>query len=213
VITSSSASQLRDVLAALAGLVLGGAVEPQAGELPALAVGLGRGGTGPLLGGLHEALLAALGEQVAQAGALFLGLVADDHRAVAPAPELLAPPVQAPGLAGDLRVDVVHEAGELPGVSGLEEEVAVIAQVDETADDHPVALLGLGEGADDDGVEVAAGEQEEAPVDGAAGDLDEGIGRDVAGIACRGLRAMRCKTEVEPCVLQEPAGHLKRRLG
>ena len=60
-------AQLRHVLAASAGLVLGGAVEPETGELPALRVGFGRGGSRPLLGGLDEAFLAPLGQQTTAA--------------------------------------------------------------------------------------------------------------------------------------------------
>ena len=59
----------------------------------------------------------------------------------------------------------------------------MVGEVDEAADGHFVALLSLGQGADDDGVEVAAGAQEEAAVDDSASDFDEGIGRDEAEIA------------------------------
>jgi hypothetical protein len=81
--------------------------------------------------------------------------------------------VETADLAGDLGVEVAHEGGELLGGFGDEEQVTVVGEVDEGADLHGVALLGTGEGADEDGVELGGGTQEEAALDDAAGDLYE----------------------------------------
>ncbi|MDH3523877.1 MAG: hypothetical protein OES32_09850 [Acidobacteriota bacterium] len=70
------------------------------------------------------------------------------------------------------RVDVAHEAGELLDALGSQQQVGVIAEVDEAADSHAVALLEVGQGPLDDGLELRRGPQQEAPLDDAAGDLD-----------------------------------------
>ena len=49
----------------------------------------------------------------------------------------------------------------------------MVAEVDEAADSHAVALLEVGQGPLDDGLELRRGPQQEAPLDDAAGDLDQ----------------------------------------
>jgi len=56
---------------------------------------------------------------------------------------------------------------------GSQQEVGVVAEVDEAADSHAVALLEVGQGPLDDGLELRRGPQQEAPLDDAAGDLDQ----------------------------------------
>ena len=158
---------------ALPGAVLRGAVDPDPLERLSGEQGSRGAGAGPVFGRGDEAFLAALLEQVAQACDLRFALVTGDDVGVAAAPELLPPVVPPTSLAGDLRVDVAHEVGELLDVLGSQQDVGVVREVDEAADLHVVALLEAGEGADDDGVELGRWAQEEAPLDDAAGDLYE----------------------------------------
>jgi hypothetical protein len=58
-------------------------------------------------------------------------------------------------------------------VVGLEEQVAVVGEVDEGTDLHCVALLGVGERAEDDGLELGCGGEEKPALDDAAGDFDQ----------------------------------------
>ena len=160
-------------LAEFAGTKLLGPIDPDA--LKARSRKQGRGGAcaWPMPGRGDEAFFAALFEQISQTSDLGFGLVAGDDVGVAAAPDLLLPAVEASDLSGDLGIDVAHETGELLDASGPEEEMAVVRQVDQTADPHVVALLEASQSPDDDRVEPWTWPQEESPMDHPAGDLDQ----------------------------------------
>ena len=65
-------------------------------------------------------------------------LVGNDDRLEAPAPELLAPAHEAAGLPGEIRVEVVHEVGELLGVDDGHEKVVVVGEKDGGVDREPL---------------------------------------------------------------------------
>ena len=76
-----------DLLSVLSRPVLGGAVVPGAGDGAVAQLCMDGGGSGPVLGLGDQAFLAALGEEIAQARDLRLGLEADGDGSVAAAPE------------------------------------------------------------------------------------------------------------------------------
>ena len=78
-------------------------------------------------------------------------------------------------LAGDLRVDVAHEGGQLLDALGPEQEVAVVGEVDEVADPHAVALLEPGQDADHQVAETGAGPEQEAALNDPAGHLHQAV--------------------------------------
>ena len=114
-------------------------------------------------------------------GDLRFGLEADRDGPIAAAPELLPPAVQAPGLAGDVGVEVVHEGGELQGAGGAKQKMTVVGEEDEDADTDVIALGGPGQDAVDALVELAGWAKQHPAVECAAGDLDERtVGGEVA---------------------------------
>jgi hypothetical protein len=125
----------------------------------------------PLRGALHKALFGTVSEDVLEAFPLGSLLVADHDRSISPAPELLPPSDETPGFASQVGVD----RGELGGVIDEEEKVVMISQAYRGDDANGVALLGSAEDAEKDLVELRARPEEEATVDGAGGDFDEGL--------------------------------------
>ena len=81
---------------------------------------------GQCFGEATSPFLAALGQEVAEPSDLRCGFVGHMDVDVAPAEDLLFPVVEPSDFAGDLGVDVAHEVGELPGVFGIEQHVAMI---------------------------------------------------------------------------------------
>ena len=143
-------------------------------DLP-LRQGLDAVDAGPILRVLDEIFFDPVAEDVSQALDLRLLLLADQDRLVAPPEDLLPPAGDPADLAGDLRVEVTHEPGELPSVVDLQDEVEVIrGEEREGTDAHRVAALRPGEGPEDDRVQLRAGAEEEAAVERPAGDLDQG---------------------------------------
>jgi hypothetical protein len=127
----------------------------------------------PLLDLGHQVLLDPVREVVGQAvdlGGLF---VADHDGLVAARPDPVGPAGQVAHLTGQIAVEVPHEEGKLPGVADPEEEVKMRRQEAKAHDFNRIVDLGAPEGAEDDSVELLGRTQEEASLDGAAGDLDE----------------------------------------
>ena len=69
-----------------------------------------------------------------------------------------------------------HAVRHFPGVVGDQEEVEVTRKAGEGRDRRLVAALGSAEDTENQVVERWAGPEEEATLDGAAGDGDEGPG-------------------------------------
>ena len=116
-------------------------------------------------------------EDVDQAAHLPLFLVADENGLIAAREDLVPPAGRAGNLAGELRVEIAHEAGQALTVLDSKQEVKVVRGKEERADLDRVEALRSTEGPDDDLVEQRTGPQEESAVDRAAGDLVEGTPR------------------------------------
>ena len=161
-------------LSSVTGGVLLGAIEPVALEVFALDQSPRDVHSRPVLGTCDKAFFTAVREQVLQSLDLCSVLAADHDRLVSPRPELLGPAIEPAGFAGEVRVYVAHELGELAGVVDVEEKVVVRGGKHVSADADLVETLGPSQDADDDLVELPAGPKEETAVEGAAGDLDQG---------------------------------------
>jgi hypothetical protein len=104
-----------EVLAATAGEILPGAVEPPALQDLSLGQGLDAVDSRPVRGAFHQALFDPVAEDIPESRNLRLGLVADLDRLV-PAPEDLLPPAGEPAdLPRDLGVEVIHESAGVHG--------------------------------------------------------------------------------------------------
>jgi len=136
----------------------------------------------PVRDPFDQALLDPVRQGVAQPFDLGGVFVADHDGLVPSRPELLAPADEPPDLAGQVGVDVAHEARELEGVVDIQEEVKMGGGKHVVADADRVLPLGPAEDADDDVVERRAGSKEETAVEGPAGDLDEGRLRGCSGV-------------------------------
>ena len=101
-------------------------------------------------------------------------VLVDQDGLVAARPELVGPASQARELAGQVSVEVPHELGELLSILNPEEHVVVRGEEGESHDLHRVAVLGASENAEEDVVALLRRAQQKAPLDSAAGDLDEG---------------------------------------
>jgi hypothetical protein len=89
--------------------------------------------------------------------------------------------VETTDLAGEVGVDVAHEACELVGMVHVEQKVVVRGEEQIAAYADLVEALGSSEDAQDDLVELLAGAEEIAAVESAGSDLDQGtIVRDKA---------------------------------
>jgi hypothetical protein len=128
----------------------------------------------PLIHCFHQILFDPVAEHVPESPDLGGFFITHDDCLVAPRPDLVAPADEATDLAGQIRVDVAHEAAELVSVVDVQEEVEVVAGQDVTTNPSRVLPLGSAENANDDLVEYRARAQEEAAVDGAGGHLDQG---------------------------------------
>jgi hypothetical protein len=120
-------------------------------------------------------------------------LLADRDRLVPPTPELLAPADQPAGLAGHVRVEVTHEERELARRFNAQKEMKVVRSEGKGTDANAVELLRPAESAEDQLVELVAGGEEIAALDGPAGDLDEAapLGRYVAYASSHSERGRR----------------------
>ena len=124
----------------------------------------------------HQVLLDPVRQDVLQAldlGGLFVG---DDGHVVAVLEDRSPPAGQPVDLAGRLGLEVSHEAGDLFRVVDDQEEVEVRGEHRDGRDGHLVDPLGPSQDTQEEIVERGSGTQEVAPLDGAVGDGDEGLG-------------------------------------
>lgn len=98
----------------------------------------------------HQALLAAVREQVAEPTDLRLLFGAYGNRLVAALEQGPAPAMEAAGLFGEIRVDVAAEARELARILGRKERVPVIGEADEGVNVDVVERCGASKNADED---------------------------------------------------------------
>jgi hypothetical protein len=154
--------------------VLLGAIEPEAFEVSAVQHGSHRVDPGQIAELRDEVLFDAVGEHISQAVDLCSLLITDDDGLIAPGPNLLPPACEPADLAGQVGVEIAHKTAELSGVVYIEQQVEVGGEEGEGADPDRVALLGSSEHAKDELVELSAGPEQEAALEGSAGDLDQG---------------------------------------
>ena len=133
-----------EVLAAAAGEILLGAVEPPALERLSGGQRLDAVDSRPFLEAFHQVLFDAVAENIPESRDLRLGLVADQDRLIPPPEDLLPPAGEPADLAGELGVEVIHEAGELPGVVDLQDEVEMLWRVPGYVEFGASAHLGPG---------------------------------------------------------------------
>jgi hypothetical protein len=163
-----------DIFPATAGPVLLGAIEPSALQALPLRQRLDAVDARPVLETFDKALLAAVAEHVLEARGLGFGLRADQDGLIPPSKNLLPPAGEASDLPGELGVEVIHEARELPGVVHLQDQMEMIGGEGESADPHRVETLRPGDGSQDDRIEDRSRAKQEAAVERPAGHLDQG---------------------------------------
>jgi hypothetical protein len=115
-----------------------------------------------------------MAEQVPEAFDLGFLFVGDDGHLIAPLEDGPSPAGQAIDLPGQLGLEIPHEAGELLGVVGGQEQVVVAGHRGHSMNPHAMASLSPAEDAEEDVVETGSGAQEVASLEGAVGDGEEG---------------------------------------
>jgi hypothetical protein len=153
--------------------VLPGAVEPEPFESLLAKEGANGGDAWPVSQLLDKPFLTAMRQDVSKSldlGCLFL---ADGNGLIPTAPELLSPMDQPAGFAGQVGIEMAHKKRQIVGGLHLKEEMEVVARKGESTDTYGVELLRPAESAEDNLIELIAGGEEKAALDGPAGDLDE----------------------------------------
>ena len=128
----------------------------------------------PLLDTPHQALLDPMAQNVPEASHLHLLLVADHDRLIPATPHLLPPAGPAADLLGQVRGEVAHEVTELLRIVHPCQEVEVVRHEDIAHEIDRVKPLSASEDATNDVVELRGGHEQQTPLDGSAGHLDEG---------------------------------------
>lgn len=182
--------------------VLSRPIEPGATDGPSRQQGLGRARAGPIGRMSDEVLFAAVSQNVKQALDLRGRLVRDQNRLIAPAPELLPPLHLATDLAGEVRVEVVHEGGQPIRARDGEQQVEVVGEEAEGMDLDGVQAHRSGEHSADEVRDQRRGRQQESPLNGAARHLDQGTGRYETESSAHAKE----KTESPPLHLALPGG-------
>jgi hypothetical protein len=77
----------------------------------------------PILRPGHQAFLATLGEDIAEASHLSFLLLRDRDSAISALPELALPSMEGADLPGDVGIDKAHKDGQLLGVFHLNQEI------------------------------------------------------------------------------------------
>lgn len=157
-----------------AGGVLLGAVEPGAGERLAVHDLANAVEPRPLPETGHQVLFDPMAQDVLQSRNLRLLLAADQDRLVAPLPDLARPAGEPGHLPRQIRVEVAGEFGQPLRALHEEEGVVMIRDRLEGHELDRIEPLGPAEDARGDVVELRAGPEQQAPVQGPAGDLDQG---------------------------------------
>ena len=115
-----------------------------------------------------------MAENVPKPRDLHLLLIADRDRLVAPLPDLPRPAGEPAHLPRQVRVEVADESRESLRVLHPDDHVVVVGQRDEGHELDRIEPLGPAEDAGGDVVELQAGPEQWASVQGPAGDLDQG---------------------------------------
>ena len=163
-----------ELFSALPGGILLGPAEPVPLDRFAIHEGSCGMDAWPVPGPLGQSLLDAVPKNIVQAGDLGFLFGTDDDRLIAPRPDPVAPVAEPVYLSCEVGVEITHEARELEGVPGVEQQVIVRREKYESADRNVIQPLGSPQDPNNDLVELRAGAEEMASLNGAAGDLDEG---------------------------------------
>ncbi len=190
--------------------VLSSPVEPRATNWPSGQQGLGRARSGPIAGTSHEVLLAAVPEDVEQALDLGLLLVRDENRLVPASPELLAPSDLSTDLAGEVRVEMVHERGKSIRTLDRQQEMEVIREEAVGVELDREEASRTRQGATDEIGDQGSRPQEESPLYRAARHFDQRAGWDEANSATHadrdGIAALpTCASATRLAALLAPA--------
>src|SRR5262249_51117097 len=143
-------------------------------RFPSLEQRLGAAQPRPLLTSGDQSLLHPVTENVVEA--FDLGpFVEDGLRRVAPGEEPPSPPDEAPDLDGDVALQLLHEAAHRDRRRGTHHRVKVVRGED-VGEELDLALpYSAREDAADQLVGLVAGRHEEARLDGAGGDEEDGL--------------------------------------
>lgn len=83
--------------------------------------------------------------------------------------------MQSADLLRHVRVDELHEHGQLPSVGGRQQKMRVCRQEYEGMNGHPVERLGLANDAEDKVGELGRWPEQQPAVQGTRGDFDHGV--------------------------------------
>jgi hypothetical protein len=119
----------------------------------------------------HEALLNPMGQDVAEAADLGRFLLTDENGLVTPASDMLGPVVQPLDLAGEVGIQIFHEACELVGIVHRQQEVEVPGHENRSVTADLVLALGAAQDTSDDLIQRRARTQEKPGLDRPYGDL------------------------------------------
>ena len=157
-----------------AGDVLLGAVVPGAGERLAGHDLADAVESRPFPEAGRQIFFDAMAENVPEARDLRFLLVADHDPLVAPLPDLPRPAGEPAHLPRQVRVEVADESRESLRVLHPDDHVVMVGQQDEGHEVDRIEPLGPAEDAGGDVVELRAGPEQQASLQGPAGDLDQG---------------------------------------
>ena len=157
-----------------AGEVLLGAIVPVAGQRLAVHDLPDAMKARPFPEAGDQILFDAVSQNIPKTRDLHLLLVTDQDRLVAPVPDLPRPAGEPAHLPRQVRVEVTYESREPLGVLGPDDHVVMVRQRAEGHEVDRIEPLGPAEDAGGDVVELRAGPEQQAPVQGPAGDLDQG---------------------------------------
>jgi hypothetical protein len=122
----------------------------------------------------HQVFFDPMAEDIPEPRGLHLLLVADRDRLVAPLPDLARPAGEPADLARQVGVEVADEAREPFGILREEDHVVMRRHRDESHEVDRIEPLGPAEDAGGDVVELRAGPEERASMQGPARHLDQG---------------------------------------
>jgi hypothetical protein len=151
---------------------------PGSEQLPIACQRLDARETWPVHWTVDHSLFAAILKDVLQSRWLSC-LIGNNDRSIAASPESLAPIMEAADLAGNVAVHERDERRELSGVFNREQRVPVVGKHHEGVDSHREKELGSAEDSQDQVVDFGRRAKQEATMDGARGDFDDGSGRNV----------------------------------
>jgi hypothetical protein len=125
---------------------------------------------------LYQVFLDSVAEDIGETLDLSSLLFSDDGHVVVAREDGSLPAGEAVDLAGELGLEIAHEARDLPGILDHGEEVKMRRKCGDSTKGEVMVSLASTEGTEDDVVERRPGPKKESALDGAAGDEDEGTG-------------------------------------